>query len=59
MNIWILYREHILNIRDDGLTPCCYCKHRHLLLVCWSGVYWVRVGIGLCDVLSCYVGQGV
>ena len=30
-----------------------------MLLVCWSGVYCVGVGVGLCDVLSRYIGQGV
>jgi hypothetical protein len=29
------------------------------VLVFWTGVYCVRVGIGLCGVLCCYVGQGV
>jgi len=30
-----------------------------MLLVCCSGMYWVWVGIRLCDELFHYVGQGV
>jgi hypothetical protein len=45
--MWI-YRYYIvdmLNILNDGLT------HLLMLVLRWSGVYWVTVGVGLCDVL--------
>jgi len=39
------YIVDLLNILNDGLT------HLLMLLLRWSGVYWVSVGVGLCDVL--------
>jgi hypothetical protein len=39
------YIVDMLNIVNNGLT------HLLMLLLRWSGVYWVTVGVGLCDML--------
>jgi hypothetical protein len=52
MDIWILYCGHIQ-------CTSWWTYLLLMLLVCWSGVYGVGVGIGLFDVLFHYVGQGL
>ena len=44
MEIGIFYCGHIENNQKWTYTLL-------VLLVCWSGLYWVGVSIGLCDVL--------
>jgi len=44
MEIGILYCGHI-ECTQKWTYPLL------MLLVCWSGLYWVGVSIGLCDVL--------
>jgi len=38
---------YMLTILNDEFTPLL------MLLLCWSGVYWVGVGVGFCDAGSC------
>ena len=51
MDILILYCEHI-EYTWRWTYPL-------LMLVCWSGVFWIGVGIGLCDVLFRYVRKTI
>jgi len=56
MDIWILNREHILNVPNDGLTTCCCCSCAGLACT-ESG--WVSGYMTCCFVvLAKWVGLG-